>query len=328
MPLSRILPRLWLAAGLALTTAAAEAGAAPLTSLAPPAAARARVVDSFGRLPLVFIENRGQVDERVAYHLQGRDQSVYFTSRGLTFLLHGRWALRLDFLDANPGVRLRGEEATPAVVSYFKGHPSRWQTGLPTWSRLVYPDLWPGIDLVYSGTVNRMKYTFQVRPGADPRQIRMAYRGASGLTLDPTGELVVATPLGSFRDERPVSYQEKAGRQVEVATAYRVEPPGGAGERVYGFELGDHDANLPLVIDPAVLIYAGYIGGSGPGSDAAFGIAVDGAGNAYVTGPAGSTEASFPDGDGFGALGGPDGTFHGSVDAFVVKVNAAGSALL
>src|SRR5207249_8535543 len=68
------------------------------------------------------------------------------------------------------------------------------------------------------------------------------------------------------------------------------------------------------------LLYAGYIGGTG--RDEAFGIAVDIAGNAYVTGFTTSTEATFP-----GTVG-PDLTYNGNLDAFVAKVNAAGTALL
>src|SRR5439155_3508343 len=76
----------------------------------------------------------------------------------------------------------------------------------------------------------------------------------------------------------------------------------------------------PLVIDPAVLVYAGYIGGSG--DDWGTGIAVDSAGNAYITGFTNSTD--FPV-----ALGGPDGTFNGAAyDAFVAKVRADGTALV
>jgi hypothetical protein len=44
------------------------------------------------------------------------------------------------------------------------------------------------------------------------------------------------------------------------------------------------------MIDPTVLIYAGYI----DGTDAGTGIAVDGAGNAYLTGVTNSSETSFP----------------------------------
>src|SRR5439155_259369 len=68
------------------------------------------------------------------------------------------------------------------------------------------------------------------------------------------------------------------------------------------------------------LVYCGYIGGSG--NELAGGIAVDSAGNAYVTGSTGSTEATFP------VVGGPDLTFNGGEDAFVAKVNAAGTALV
>ena len=69
------------------------------------------------------------------------------------------------------------------------------------------------------------------------------------------------------------------------------------------------------------LVYCGYIGGSG--DDQGYGIAVDGSGNAYVTGYTDSTEATFP------VTGGPDLTYNGGTsDAFVAKVNAAGTALV
>ena len=54
--------------------------------------------------------------------------------------------------------------------------------------------------------------------------------------------------------------------------------------------------------------------------DEAAAAAVDALGNAYIAGATGSTEGSFPDGDGFGALPGPDRTFNGSRDAFVVAI--------
>src|SRR5439155_21670157 len=94
----------------------------------------------------------------------------------------------------------------------------------------------------------------------------------------------------------------------------------------YSFHLGPYDASLPLVLDPAVLVYAGYIGGSSV--DYGTGIAVDGAGNAYVTGDTISDQTTFP------VTVGPDLSYNGSDgccnygDAFVAKVNAAGTALV
>src|SRR5262249_9451372 len=202
-----------------------------------PAAARLR---SFGSMPVYFIENRGQADGRAAYYIRGKDKSIYFTPDGVAFslslaeksglLMRGsygdgapeRWLLKLDFIGANR-VAPVAAEPTPALVSYFKGPRDEWKTGLKTYAKLVYADLWPGIDLVYSGTSGRLKYEFVVKPGADPKRIRLAYRGASSLKLDDNGALEVATPLGAFRDDRPIAYQENAGGRVDVAMAYRLD---------------------------------------------------------------------------------------------------------
>jgi Beta-propeller repeat len=91
---------------------------------------------------------------------------------------------------------------------------------------------------------------------------------------------------------------------------------------------GSGDAFVAKVASSgASLDYAGYVGGSGDG-DVGFGIAVDGAGAAYLTGSTDSTEASFPDGDGFGTLPGPDTSYNGGLsDAFVAKVDSSGTSL-
>jgi hypothetical protein len=373
------------AASLVHARAAAPAAGPPAASVpmhAPPAVDRAAILESFGRMPLYFVENQGQMDSQVAYYVQGSDKTIYFTPDGVTFALTApvqrageetaqiqrdrglpsrlpdpaaeppptsRWAVRLEFVGANPEARPVGEEQTGAIISYFKGPREEWHAGLPTYSRIVYRDLWPGIDLVYYGTSDRLKYDFIVQPGADPEQIRLAYHGATSVELTGDGQLQISTPAGGFADDAPVAYQEVGGRRVPVAMAYVLEdltpgPPGlpvragspaGRGEsssvtsqaaaeaaaltsRAYTFTLGDYDPALPLVLDPAILVYCGYVGGSD--ADDARAIAVDGAGNAYVTGYTNSSEATFP------VTVGPDLTYNGG-DAFVVKVRADGSGL-
>lgn len=166
-----------------------------------------------------------------------------------------------------------------------------------------------------------MKYSFVVKPGADPSRIKLAWGGASMVKLNAAGELEVSTPLGGFTDERPVSWQETNGQQVEVVTKYRIEAKGNQrkqqpakGAIAYGFDLGKYDRSRELMIDPAVLVYCGYIGGSD--DDVGTGIAVDNAGNAYITGFTRSTEADFP------VMVGPDLTHNGGgfSDAFVAKI--------
>jgi hypothetical protein len=277
----------------------------------------------FLMMPFYFVENRGQVEQSVAYYAQGREASVYFSSGGLTYSLGGngqRWNLRLEFIGANDRVRPQGLDRAEAVINIFKGPEANWRVGLFTYHTVVYRDLWPGIDLVFSGETDRLKYSFLVRPGADPAQIRLAYRGASDLRINREGQLEAITPLRALRDDSPVSYQEAGGKRLAIATSFRLLDAVAAGRHEFGFSLGEYDRNRTLVIDPAVFIYTSLIGGSGEERGQA--IAVDNQKYAYLTGSTSSTEASFP------VRVGPITTARGGTDAFVVKVKPDGSGLV
>ena len=316
-----------------LGPAGASADGAPAGALSPAdAATRERVKAGLGKLPLYFVENRGQIDARAAYYVQGSATSVYFTKTGIVYALSSRTgeekgpaqtqrhAIHLDFEGANPNVKVVGQERTEAVVSYFKGQPSEWKTALPTYNGVVYEELWPGIDLVYGGETGKLKYSFVVKPGADPSRIRLVYRGASAVRLTEAGRLAVETTAGGFEEDVPYAYQEEALTKTEVKAAFELERAAGNGEYRFGFRVGAYDTSKTLVLDPVVLAYCGYIGGLV--YDQGFAIAVDGSGNAYVTGATNSSEASFP------VVIGPDLIYNNGNDAFVAKINAAGTALV
>ena len=342
-------------------------GPMPAWALIGPAEGKVTGDADYGALPLLFIPNQGQFDSRVVYAVQGRDKSIFFTEQGLTVVLTDkpvaasarkddrlrrigspepvaytpkkRWALKLDFVDANPQARPETLEPADTLISYFKGRPEEWRTGLRASRRIIYRNLWPGIDLIYSGTVNRLKYDFIVRPGADPNRIRLAWRGADSVQVTEEGQLAVFTPLGTLRDEMPKAWQEEKGRRESVTVAYGLQAPAGvqvaslatngllAGtnphERAHivGFTVGDYDRSRALVLDPEMLVYCGFIGGSASEYGAA--IAVDSNGSAYVTGETSSPQASFPE------TVGPDLTYNGGEDdAFVAKLRADGTGLV
>jgi len=279
----------------------------------------ADVPDSYGKLPLYFIENRGVYPGAVAYYVQGTDKTLFFTPGGITFLLSAesrKWVVKLDFVGADPDARPQGMERQAAVFSHFRGKEENWKTGLPTFRKVVYRDLWPGIDLVYSGTVNRLKYEFLVSPGAEPGKIRLRYRGASCVAGTESGALRVETPLGSFEDAPPVAYQLINARRVGVEMAYAPEPDG-----AFGFRVGQYDATRPLVLDPAIFVYSGFIGGRL--YDYISDVAVDNLGNAYVVGSTHTNETNrFP------LKVGPFLVKKNKLEAFVAKVNAAGTSLV
>jgi uncharacterized repeat protein (TIGR01451 family) len=275
------------------------------------------------QLPLEFVENRGQTDPRVAYSAVRGGTSFFFTSTGLTMARmegrRARWSVKVGFRGAAT-VRPVGIDQAPGVISYFQGRQSAWHTGLPTFSAVAYRNLWPGIDLVYRGGTDGLEYSFLVHPGANPKAIRLAYRGVTGSSVGPDGGLHLATPAGDLVDRAPLAYQRIDGRRVAVASTYRLT--GTRPAPTAGFSLGAYDRSRTLVIDP-FLIYSGFIGGIG--TDLAFGGAVDDQGNAYVVGFTNSTEKTFPE------KVGPDVTENDaghSFDAFIAKVNPAGTALV
>jgi len=278
---------------------------------------------AFGNLPVYFIENQGQIDsEEVAYYVKGADKTLYFTSEGITFALTRdsgdemeRWTVKLSFLGANE-TKPVGVDKQQAVFSYFKGEPEDWKTGLPTYGKLVYENLWPGIDLVYSGTANQLKYEFVVAPGADPDTIRLEYAGAEDVAITEGGALRVTTPVGGFVDDVPLAYQIVEGEEKEVSMHYALSERAVDDAYCFGFDIGNYDPSEPLFLDPTMLVYCGYIGGTK--DESGRGIAVDDQGNAYVTGETKSYSSTFP------VKVGPDLGFnggYGDIDAFVAKVS-------
>jgi uncharacterized repeat protein (TIGR01451 family) len=160
-----------------------------------------------------------------------------------------------------------------------------------------------------------------VQPGANIKDIRLTYRGTDGLSLDDEGNLQIETPYGVLIDERPISYQEINGQQVPVTSSFKLEQQE-QGKNSFGFEVENgYDSRYPLIIDPG-LAYSTYLGGGG--FDQGVDIAVDTAGQAYVTGFTNSTGATpFPT-----TLGAFDTSFNGLFDAFVTKLTADGSGLV
>jgi beta-propeller repeat-containing protein len=331
MPSTRAMVRLIaMAAGLLLLPTLVSAATAPTPAPAP-VWDKPKLMETFGKLPLMFEANRGQTDQQVKFLSRGRGYTLFLTGTEAVLALRqgstnslapdsgerdrvrGQ-VLRMQFKGANPTPRASGLEPLPGIVNYFIGNdPKRWRTNIPTYQKVAYTNIYPGIDLIYYGNQRQLEYDFVVRPGADPTRIVLGVQGADRLEVDDQGDLLVRTAAGLLRQRKPVIYQEVDGGRKEIPGGYVLRGPHEA-----GFQVAAYDKSRPLVIDP-VLAYSTYLGGSA--SDRGFGIAVDPAGNAYVTGVTASSD--FPT-----TAGAVDTTFNGGSDAFVTKLDAAGSMLL
>jgi Bacterial Ig-like domain (group 3)/Beta-propeller repeat len=294
----------------------------PLTT--PKAAVQARLSEAYGQLPLSFEANQGQTDAQVNFLSRGSGYGLYLTPTAAVLALNqgsgvGIQAstadvLRMQLISGNPAVRAVGLDAQAGTSNYLIGSdPSQWLANITNFGRVEYQNVYRGVDLIYYGSQRQLEYDFVVAPGADTSSIQLAFQGAESMTLDAQGDLVLHAAGGDVVEHAPVLYQDAGGIRQAVSGHFAL----GADGQV-GFAVGAYDTTKPLVIDPT-LSYSTYLGGGGV--DAGIGIAVDAAGNAYVTGI--TTSADFP-------IENPlqPANAGGNSDVFVAKLNAAGSALV
>ena len=283
------------------------------------AATNARVSESYGKLPLQFEANRGQTDKDVHFLSRGPGYSLYLTAGEAVLVLSKpavdakRVALRMSLVGAARAYAVSGIDELPGKANYFIGKdPAKWRRNVPTYARVRYREVYPGIDLIYYGNQRQLEYDFVLAPGADPKKIVLGFKGADKLEIDAQGELVLHAPGEDIRQHKPVIYQEIDGVRRDIAGGYVRK-----GANRVGFKVAAYDTTRPLVIDPVVLSYSTYLGGIN--GDSGSGIAVDANGNAYITG--GTASSDFPT-----TAGAFQPTATGS-HAFVTKLNSIGAAV-
>jgi hypothetical protein len=291
------------------TSATARATEVPLNENAT--RTRSSTQRAFEQLPIPFQPNCGQANSEAKFLAQAAWGWVWLTAAGGTFSFpqsqeitspadghsweNGRrrvapgvssraW-FRMDVLGARRDIEPVGERLLPGKSNYFIGNAAgKWRVNIPHYREVRYPDVYPGIDLVFYGDGSRVEYDFRLQPGAEPERIRLSFDGVDRMQVDAEGDLVLAIGEMEVKHKRPRIYQEMEGRRVNVGGAYVILEDG-----VAAFAVKQYERKRPLVIDP-MLVFSTYLGGSG--SDGGEGIAVDELGNIYVAGNTNSRD--FP----------------------------------
>jgi hypothetical protein len=204
----------------------AQQTAALQTSQPASSAPGARVYERYGTLPLTFEPNQGQTNSQVRFISRGRGYTAFLTAGGIVLSLHPNQpaliqqvsngtpsnppqqpvnaTLQLKLLGAAPNPAIIGEDAQPGKVNYFIGRdPRKWHTNVPTYARVRYKNVYPGIDLVYYGNHQQLEYDFAISPEADPGLIQYEITGASQINLDAEGNLVLQTGAGELHFQSP-----------------------------------------------------------------------------------------------------------------------------
>lgn len=268
-----------------------------------------------GKLPLLFEGGAGLWPEPVRFATHSSAGVFLFEDAGRVRwqLPGGEDEIKVELPGARRESRPQGERLTPVKVHYLRGPDAKdWIRNLPTYERVEFPEVYPGIRLIYYGTHRQLEYDFVVAPGASPQQIRLRFSGMRNMRINAAGDLLLETPAGVFRHHRPRVYQLINGRKTAVTGTYLI-----AGSQEVGFEIGSYNTAESLIIDP-VLSYSTYAGGAG--QDAVRAMAVDASRCAYITGETWSP--GLATGNAYRK------NLGGDRDVFVMKLNDSGTAIL
>jgi murein DD-endopeptidase MepM/ murein hydrolase activator NlpD len=305
---------------------------------------------------VVFVENAGQLPAEARFQVRGQAAGgLWLAPDGLWLtLLEGMpafgdpppgeatapyWqdrtaqrgvALKLSFEGANPAPQLVPFEPLDTRVSYFRGDdPAKWRTGVPVWGGVRYVDLYPGIDLELRGEGSALAQRLVVHPGADLNVVRLRVEGAEALTLEPislasgdqgrqatTGYILrLTTALGDVSLPLfQVLLADGAAGEMPTLPAPRLS----GDSRVVEAPFVPAEALQAKDDGPFNLLYTSLLGAGG--NVGSLGIAVDEAGQAYITGYA--YQPAF-----FATAGSFETAAAGDYDAFVVKIGAGGRDL-
>ncbi len=207
-----------------------------------------------------FMENNGQVRDQfgnprpeIDFRLKAHGQlSVFVHNQGMDYQWNfpeDSFSYRLEFriLGTNPHSRPLTENPCRYKEHYYRNGESISSQG---WEKIIYPDIYPGVDWIVYKNHQQLEYDFLVHPGADFAQIQLEYRGAEELSLSKEGELIVRTPYTHIKESAPIAFLDN-GRKIDCG--FLLE-----GNRVR-FRTPPHQGGLR--IDP-VVEWGTYLGGN------------------------------------------------------------------
>jgi len=198
------------------------------------------------------------------------------THRGLQAAERGSTALQMTLQGADKGASISGLEELPGKTNYFIGNdPKKWRIKVPTYAKVKYKGVYPGIDLVYYGNQSgQLEYDYVIGPDADPNTIGFSIGGTNtgsavsagtAISVDANGDLLLHDANGDIRFQKPIVYQEGTDgkREYREGRYIMASEHTGPQQPIISFALGTYDHSRPLVIDPAIVystILAGTIG--------------------------------------------------------------------
>jgi hypothetical protein len=267
------------------------------------------VLSRHSSLPLLFEPVGGSVSPR--FLARSRNHALAISPDGVDVMPTSGAGVRMRFIHGDPLAKISGT-GRMSVVHRLRGSAGD-TTHTAAYERVRIANLHPGIDVAFRANGRELEYDVIVAPGAEPARFAFAIDGGETVETNDAGDLVIRLGAGTLVLRRPIAFQQTGDARRDVASRFVL-----AEGRVH-IEVGEYDRSRPLVIDP-VVTYATFLGGNNTEQGTA--VAVDAAGNAYVTGYTQSSD--FP------LVNAYDRTIgkRADVEVFVSKLNAAGTGLV
>ena len=298
--------------------------------------------------PLLFTQNKGQVTDMkgetrpdVLFTTHSKGVKLFFNKNGISYQFQKKeypegydemddshnidrlelakqfttttYRMDMELVGASSNPIIITEEKTDYYENYYLANCPDGILNVPSFTKIIYKDIYPNIDWVIYTKGQEMKYDFVVHPGGDPGIIKMEYKGANEIKITEDGNLLITTPFGEVIEQKPESFQNK----VFIESFFVIN------NETITFKVNNYNKSEDLIIDPG-LSWATYYGGSGSETWTVLtvlgDVAVDNSGNVYLTGATESMNGI--------ASGGFLNTFSGSdLSAFLVKFNTNGDRL-
>lgn len=274
--------------------------------------------DWSGQAEVYFTRNEGQWDSAVLFRASTANADVWLCRDAIVWQFSGpgkgnaagsaaispagdrfdRVVVRSEFTGSNTTVSVTGTSQVDYVCHYFLGNdPSRWRTDVPNFETVTYRDIYPGIDLQLSGNGGQLQSRWTARSGADLSRVGIRYVSGAEVVEYASGEALVETPWGG---EARIALDPRCSKRPIIHGS--------------SMAAGVMEASSTSL----ALAYSTFLGGTS--SDEGRGLAVDEAGNAYITGVTNSS--NFPTQDPY------DITWNGNSDAFITKLAPSGNSLV
>ncbi len=267
----------------------------------------------------VFIEERGQFtqraaekgvpfSEKVVFGVENGEFYTYFNRTGITFQFaeykpietegdeqeqeerfanHNEekeegekpkfervWhSVNLKFANANPLTEVVAGEKVSEYYNYAGYNDNAQYNFVPAYKKIRFANLYPGVDAEFElPEEGGIKYQFKVKPGVTIPEISFELTGNGGMVIDEKGNLLINSLFGNLTDHAPNAYTAVSHQPINVKYALQ-------NNRVkFEFPSAAVSSTEGIVIDPWITAT------TFPGTNSAFDIQEDAAGNVFVHG--------------------------------------------